>query len=264
MRRGLLSGLALALAATAAAAEPGIDPVRGIVFIDPGHGGRDPGAVVAGLREKDVTLAVADMLEAALSEAGFTVARSRHDDRHVALDRRVALAQEARADLLLSLHADTVTVGAASGASVYRLADEATDALAAELAAAANAGAPATPTLAAVPPDLRAMLGSMMMAETEARTDLLASAVVAALGERVPLLSGRPLRGAAFRVLMAPDIPSVLVELGFMSHPADRARLIDPAWRAEAVAALVTAVERWFSATDGVVCARQACQESHR
>jgi N-acetylmuramoyl-L-alanine amidase len=214
------------------------------------------------MREKDITLAMADRLEDALTAAGFAVARSREDDRFVPLDRRVALAQAAGADLLLSLHADTVTVGAASGASVYRLAGSATDALAAELAETANAGAPAAPALAAVPPDLRAMLGGMMIAETDARTDLLAHAVIEALGERVPLLAGRPLRGAAFRVLMAPDIPSVLVELGFLSHVEDRRRLMDETWRGEAVAALVTAVERWFSATEGVACARRACQEA--
>lgn len=231
-----------------------------VVFLDPGHGGRDPGAVVAGLYEKDITLVVSQALAEALTAAGYHVQTSRSDDRFVSLDQRVAMAQKADAALMLSLHADTVSVGDASGASVYRRSDTASDSLAGELADAANEGVALRAALSDVPTDLRFALGGLMLRETDRRTDLLADLVVQALGERVPLLSGRPLRSADFRVLGAPDIPAVLVELGFMSNAQDRVRLADPVWRAEAVTALAVAVERWFSVTHDRPCAAWACQ----
>jgi N-acetylmuramoyl-L-alanine amidase len=215
---------------------------------------------VSGLREKDITLRFAQAAAAALRAAGLDVVLSRSDDRFLPLEARVAMAQAADAALMLSLHADTVSVGDASGASVYRRSDAASDALAAELAVQANAGHAARAALHGVPADLRPALGSMMLRTTEQRTDLLAGLVVEALGERVPLLAGRPLRSAGFVVLGAPDIPSVLIELGFMSNAEDRARFADPGWQAAAVAALVTAVQRWFSVTQGMACAEQACQ----
>jgi N-acetylmuramoyl-L-alanine amidase len=230
-----------------------------VVFLDPGHGGRDPGAVVEGIREKDVTLSFALAFAEALEATGFEVALSRRDDRFVPLDDRVALAREAGAAMFLSIHADRVTWGDASGVSLYRLSPEATDALAADLARQANAGGPGDDALAALPPDLRPALGPLVAAETEARTDLLADIMLASLGERVPMLSGRPLRGAAFKVLTAPDTPSLLLEIGFLSNAEDRARLRDPAWRAALVKGAVEGVERWFFATRGRLCATGAC-----
>lgn len=231
------------------------------VFIDPGHGGKDPGAVVEGIREKDVVLAFSQTLAAALRDAGFTVAKSRDDDRYVSLSQRVTMARSANADILLSIHADEVTQGNAAGLSLYRLSSEATDALAAALAEQANGPQPDDDPLLGLPHDLRPALAALVSAETDARTDILATTMLKAMGEAVPLLNGRPLRAAAFRVLMAPDTPSLLIELGFLSDSTDRARLTDPAWRAAAVSGIVTGVQRWFSATQGRLCATGACQD---
>lgn len=231
-----------------------------LAVIDPGHGGRDPGAVVAGLREKDITLATAHALAPVLEAAGFRVLLTRRDDRFVSLGARVALAREAGATVLLSLHADTVTEGDAAGASVYLLAAEASDPQTAALAARANVDAgPGVGERAGEGRDVAAVLAALAMRETQRHAGALGPALIDALAARVPVLSGNPLRAAAFHVLKAPDVPSALVELGFLSNAQDRARLVDPAWRADAVAALAAGLADWYEQVRGVVCAQQPC-----
>jgi N-acetylmuramoyl-L-alanine amidase len=219
------------------------------VVLDPGHGGADPGAVRMGLREKDVTLAFAQELAPRLIARGWAVSLTRDDDRFLSLSDRVATAQALRADAFLSIHADTVLQGDASGASVYVLSADASDAEAAALAARENGvDRLGGLDLPAADEDVARALISLVRGPTMARSRALGSALVEGLSRRVAVLPSAPLRGAGFRVLKAPDVPSALLELGFLSNEADRARLADPAWRAEAAEAVAEALDAWAGA----------------
>ena len=219
------------------------------IALDPGHGGIDGGAVRGGLTEKTVTLAFARALAQRLEAAGFEVTLTRDRDVFVPLDERVRRAAAARADLLLSLHADVVLRGEASGVSVYTLSAEASDAEAAALAERADAAdALAGGAAAGAGRDVARALIDLVRADALAASGRLGETLVAAFRSRVPVLSGRPLRSAGFRVLKSPDIPSALIELGFLSSAEDRARLTDPEWRDRAIAAVVAAVEGWAAA----------------
>lgn len=219
------------------------------VVLDPGHGGADPGAVRMGLREKDVTLAFARDLAPRLAARGWSVSLTREDDRFLSLSERVSIAQAQRADAFLSIHADTVLQGDASGASVYVLSAEASDAEAAALAARENrVDRLGGLDLPAADEDVARALIALVRGPTMARSRALGSALVEGLSRRVAVLPSAPLRGAGFRVLKAPDVPSALLELGFLSNEADRARLADPAWRAEAAEAVAEALDAWAGA----------------
>jgi N-acetylmuramoyl-L-alanine amidase len=224
-------------------------PAARRIVLDPGHGGADPGAVREGLREKDVALAFARELAPRLAARGWRVTLTREDDRFVALSDRVAVAQRAGARAFLSIHADTVAQGDASGASVYVLSAQASDAEAAALAARENrADALGGLSLPAADDDVARALIALVRGPTMARSRDLGEALVAGLSARVPVLASAPLRGAGFRVLKAPDVPSALLELGFLSNAEDRARLADPAWRAEAAEAVAGALDAWAAA----------------
>lgn len=227
-------------------------PPAPLVAIDPGHGGRDPGAVVAGLREKDITLDAALKLAPRLEAAGFRATLTRTDDRFVSLADRVRHARREGATALLSLHADTVALGDASGASVYLLAAEASDSQSAQLAEGANAADRADWGLVkADGRDVAAMLAALASRETQNHALALGESLVGALGARVPILGGNPLRAAAFRVLKAPDVPSALVELGFLSSALDRDRLLDPRWQDRALSALTAGLVAWHAGVRG-------------
>jgi N-acetylmuramoyl-L-alanine amidase len=159
------------------------------------------------------------------------------------------MAQALRADAFLSIHADTVLQGDASGASVYVLSAEASDAEAAALAARENrADRLGGLDLPAADEDVARALIALVRGPTMARSQALGGALVAGLSRSVAVLPSAPLRGAGFRVLKAPDVPSALLELGFLSNEADRARLADAAWRAEAAAAVAAALDAWAGA----------------
>jgi N-acetylmuramoyl-L-alanine amidase len=223
-----------------------------LVVVDPGHGGRDPGAVVGGLREKDITLDAALNLAPRLEAAGFRVSLTRTDDRFVSLADRVLYARRNGAMALLSLHADTVATGDASGASVYLLAAGASDAQTAGLAEAANATDHAAPGwVAGEGSDVAAMLAALASRETQQHARALGLSLMGALTGTVPVLGGNPLRSAAFRVLKAPDVPSALVELGFLSNAEDRRRLADPAWQQLALSALTRGLVDWYATVRG-------------
>jgi len=227
------------------AAAPG--PLR--VALDAGHGGRDPGAVAGGLLEKDVVLAHAEALAAALRRRGATVVRIRQGDVFMPLWARVAAAQAAEADALISLHADSAPQPELSGASVYTLSPVASDLRAVAFAARENgadgAAATAFPTAGR---DVAAMLTALARGATEARSRSLGRALAEAFTQTGVALPSRPLRAAPLAVLRAPEVPSVLVELGFMSSAEDRRRLTDPAWRDAIAEAVADAILRWDAA----------------
>jgi N-acetylmuramoyl-L-alanine amidase len=235
----------------AAAAAPPLP----MVVIDPGHGGKDPGAVgISGTYEKEVALATAALLQAQLLRTGrYRVALTRTQDVFVPLDARVERAQAHGAALFVSMHADAIADHEVRGASVYTLATAASDAQTAALARRENS---ADRFGAAVfrdqPPEVAAILASLVRQETRAGSAAMAHRVVGALHADVGLLPN-PSRHAAFVVLQAADIPSVLVEMGFMSNPEDEAALRRPDHRARVAAAMRRAVEAYFTVAGPMV-----------
>uniref|UniRef100_UPI001F2910A4 N-acetylmuramoyl-L-alanine amidase family protein n=1 Tax=Falsiroseomonas oryziterrae TaxID=2911368 RepID=UPI001F2910A4 len=220
-----------------------------LVVIDPGHGGRDPGTIgTRGTQEKSIVLATAQELRRVLEASGrCRVAMTRSNDRFVPLGDRVEFARRREAALFVSVHADSAP--GARGASVYTLG-EGSDALSTALArrenAADRAGGLRMPS---VPPEVQAILMSLMRAETRSGSARMARLMVQELGEDVPLLPNTH-RQAGFVVLKAPEIPSVLVEIGFLSHPADEEALRRPDHRAKVARALGRAVTEWLARAD--------------
>jgi len=218
-----------------------------VVVLDPGHGGIDPGAERGDASEADLVLTFArELKEALLRDGNFAVVMTRAEDVFVPLEARISLAREAAAQVFLSLHADALAEGEAVGASLYTLSDEATDAASAALAERHDrddllAGVDLTGQDDVV----ATVLMDMARTETVPRTDRLAQALVTAITAADLTMYRHPRQQAGFSVLKSPDIPSVLLELGFLSSPGDLARLRDPDWRARMVAALVGGLKTW-------------------
>lgn len=228
----------------------GVAPVsddRFVVVLDPGHGGIDPGAERDGLSEKELMLDFAFELRAyLLAREDVDVVLTREADVFVSLDTRVARAHQARGDLFVSLHADALSQGGAEGATVYLLSDEASDAATAHLAARHNrADVLAGVDLSGSDDVVTSLLLDLARRETEPRSKALAHAFIDSMAQSGGPMNSRPLRHAGFAVLKAADIPSVLVEVGFLSSPRDLANLRDPAWRRGMVAAMSNAIMDW-------------------
>ena len=221
-----------------------------VVVLDPGHGGADPGAERDGLREADLMLAFARELRDALRRAGgFAVVLTRDADIFMSLDARIRAARDAGADVFLSLHADALPDGIASGSTLYSLSDDASDQSAAILAERHDrADLLAGVDLTRAEDAIADVLMSMALVENRPRTDLLAESLIASISDQGLRLHRRPHQSGAFSVLRAPDIPSLLIELGFMSSPRDLANLRDPDWRARMQAALVRGLQDWAEA----------------
>ena len=258
-RRGAL-GVGLALASGAAMAAhrshrraPAVvsraRPPLPMVVLDAGHGGKDPGAVgYAGTYEKHIAIAAATELHARLNASGrYRCTLTRSDDVFIPLEDRVAIAQGRQAALFVSMHADATLTRSVRGASVYTLSDTASDAQTAALAARENsADRFAGPRFRATSPEVERILASLVRDETRAGSAHMARRVVASFRPSVGLLSN-PSRHAAFVVLKAPDIASVLVEMGFMSNPADEALLRTASHRARITTAMLGAIDGFFA-----------------
>ena len=221
-----------------------------VVVLDPGHGGADPGAERDGLRESDLMLAFARELRDALRRAGgFEVALTRDADVFMTLDARIRAARAAGADVFLSLHADALPDGIASGSTLYSLSEEASDQSAAILAERHDrADLLAGVDLTRAEDAIADVLMSIAQVENRPRTDLLAESLISSIDDHGLRLHSRPHQSGGFSVLRAPDIPSLLIELGFMSNPRDLANLQDPDWRARMQAALVRGLQDWAEA----------------
>jgi N-acetylmuramoyl-L-alanine amidase len=229
-----------------------------VVVLDPGHGGDDPGAERGGVRESDLMLTFARELREVLVRAGVRVVLTREADVFVPLDARVARAQAAGGDLFVSLHADALAQGRATGATVYTLSDSGVIAAARALRERRDPDAMiAGVDMTGSGDRVAEVLMDLARTDTAPRSEALADALVAAMQDSVVGLHRRPRNEAGFTVLSAPDMPSVLVELGFLSSPRDRARLIDPAWRAEAAQAIRTAVLTWADADAAIAPLRR-------
>ncbi|MBK8083219.1 MAG: N-acetylmuramoyl-L-alanine amidase [Devosia sp.] len=231
---------------------------RPLVVIDPGHGGVDNGATAPnGVHEKDITLRFATQLQQVLMATNrFDVALTREEDTYLTLNERVDLARENKADLFVSLHADTFQQPEIRGASVYTRDENATDVLDKVLADGENrydiiAGF-AVPQATPVVMDI---LVDLMRREMRKSSFLAAQAIVHQLEPSVTLRRF-PVRQADFFVLQAPDVPSVLVELGFLSNAADIANLQKSDWRDRTVDALARGIAEYFDGL-GTVAAAQ-------
>lgn len=217
------------------------------IVIDAGHGGIDSGAEgPAGSMEKDITLAFAQVLKDALeAESGIRVAMTRTDDSFLSLSARVRRAREEAADLLISLHADSISVKSLRGATVYTLSDKASDAVAQSLADQdSGEDAIVGANLDNAPEAIAAILVDLARTETRVFSTGLAQQVIRSFEGQVKLINN-PLRHAGFRVLQAPDVPSVLVEMGYLSNREDEKLLNDEEWRSNTASLLAQSVRKY-------------------
>lgn len=233
-------------------APPKVDgDARPLIVLDPGHGGIDNGTKGSGGElEKDVVLAFAQTLREKLESSGkYRVAMTRSDDTFIPLAERVRFARSRNAGLFISVHADALPrrEGQAEGATVYTLSENASDAEAARLAEAENkADVIAGVDLTTEPDDVANILVDLAQRETKTFSMQFARTLVGEL-KAAARLHKHPLKSAGFKVLLAPDVPSVLLELGYMSTKDDLKQLTSAAWRARTAQALAQAVDSFFT-----------------
>jgi N-acetylmuramoyl-L-alanine amidase len=230
-----LSGTS-AMAARSPASKPGKTAKPPVVMLDPGHGGRDPGAIGSkGLYEKRITLEIAKETARLLARTKrAAVFLTREDDRFLSLRERIDIATQNKADLFLSIHADSAPNRQARGLSAYTLSEKATDDFAAAIAAREN-----IVDGAQVPPsdDVAAILADLSVRHARSAALRAKRSLIEGAGRDLALLEN-PMRSANFAVLKAPTIPSLLIETGFLSNPSDEALLSDPAARRRIAAIL--------------------------
>ncbi|MBT9382640.1 N-acetylmuramoyl-L-alanine amidase [Pseudooceanicola sp. CBS1P-1] len=224
-------------------------PLR--ILLDPGHGGVDPGAERAGVREADLMLRFALELQEVLRRTGAEVFLTRNADTFVSLEGRVQKAHALGADLMISLHADALAEGEgeAEGITLHTLARSASDRASALLAERHGRGdILAGVDLSHSDDQVAGVLLDLARQETQPRSEALAGALVNALRQDGLPLNARPRRAAAYAVLKAADVPAVLIETGFLSSERDRANLLDPAFRARLAGAIRDGVMAWARA----------------
>ncbi len=234
----MASAMGMAWPSALMAAEKALAPARKprpprLLMIDPGHGGHDPGAIgFTGTHEKDVTLDIARRVAENLSaKSGITVRLTRDSDVFLPLEERVKISRDARADLFLSIHADSAPNRVARGLSVYTLSEKATDAFAKSLADHENeADLMGGVDLPHADKEVAAILFDLAARRTHNTALHAKSNFVQSMGRNWHLLES-PMRAANFVVLRAPDVPSMLVETGFLSNPKDEAILRLPTER---------------------------------
>lgn len=221
-----------------------------VVVLDPGHGGIDTGAIgVHGTLEKAVVLSFAQVLKKKLEDTGhYTVFMTRDDDTFVPLRKRVQFARGHNADLFVSIHADSVRSykEEVRGATVYTLSEKASDTLAAQIAASENhSDVLAGVELSEEPAEVADILVDLARREAKIFSSHFSKILVEELRSAVKLINN-PQRSAGFMVLRAHDVPSVLVELGYLSNEQDEKLLISPEWRERTATAVADAIEAFF------------------
>jgi N-acetylmuramoyl-L-alanine amidase len=236
-------------APAAAPAAPAVRP-KPLIVLDPGHGGIDSGARAPnGVMEKNIVLAFAKKLQALLIQSGrFDVALTRTDDSYLTLDQRVQLARQNKADLFISLHADSFSQPQVRGTSLYTRDEQATDELDKVLADNENklelVSGFAVPKMT---PQVVDALIDLLRRQMRKQSYLAAKSIVDALEPSVQMRAF-PVRQADFFVLQAPDVPSMLVELGFMSNGDDIRNLTDPSWQDRVAQAMARGIADYFDA----------------
>jgi N-acetylmuramoyl-L-alanine amidase len=258
-RETFMRGLALdksaprvtgAIPAQEPSAKPNGDP-RPLVVIDPGHGGIDNGTrAPSGLNEKTLVLEFGMLLRDKIEKTGkYRVVMTRTDDTFVPLAERVRFGRARQAALFISIHADALARGdgEAHGATVYTLSETASDAEAGRLADAENrADVIAGADLSTEPNDIADILIDLAQRETKTFSVHFARTLVGELKTSVRLHK-QPLKSAGFRVLKAPDVPSVLIELGYVSSAEDLKQMLSDSWRGRTADSIVQAVDTYFT-----------------
>jgi N-acetylmuramoyl-L-alanine amidase len=221
-----------------------------MIAVDAGHGGIDTGAIgtETKMEEKSVTLAFAgELVETLNRETGVKAFLTREKDEFLSLPERVQIARQHGANLFISVHADTLKQRDIRGATVYTISDKASDHLAANLAERENLSDEiAGITLKSEPAEVADILIDLTRRETQAFSVNLARSVVSSFEGQINLINN-PHRHAGFRVLQAPDVPSILLELGFLSNKQDEKLLVDPAWRKKIAGLLAGAIRNYRS-----------------
>lgn len=219
------------------------------VVVDAGHGGEDPGALGdGGIREKNITLAVARELRDRLLQTGrYNVVLTRDRDVYIKLHSRVDISRQKNGDIFISIHADKTDRNAVRGASIYTLSDKASDAETERLAEQENnAGVVAGVDLAAESPDVANILLDLAMREKMNESNLLAEIMQDAFEKENVRLLPNSHRSAGFAVLKAPDVPSILIETGFLSNPEEAKLLSSPPFQAKIADAIADGVDAYF------------------
>jgi N-acetylmuramoyl-L-alanine amidase len=240
-------------ASRAAAEQPApkaVQDARPVIVIDPGHGGIDPGAAAhSGVIEKDLVLSFAQLLKKKLEAQGrYRVLMTRDEDVFISLGDRVRSARSAKADLFISIHADSISGGQdVRGLTVYTGSERASDAESARLADRENKADAAAGIDSGDSPDaVLDILQDLTLRETRSFSHGFATRLVGEF-DSVARLNKNPRREAGFRVLRAHDVPSVLVELGYLSSKQDLDLLMSEQWRGKMVSAMTVAVDRFFA-----------------
>lgn len=241
--------------ANAAVAQPATGPAaakpadsRPVVVIDAGHGGPDNGTQSNGEMEKNIVLTFALALRDRLEKAGkYRVVMTRTDDTFIPLDERVKIARKETASLFISIHADALPKreGDAQGASIYTLSEKASDAEAERLAEAENKADAIGGVTMSDEPVVADILIDLAQRETRTFSNRFAKTLMSEMKTRVRMHK-HPLKSAGFRVLKAPDVPSVLVELGYVSNKSDLQLLVSEAWRSKTVATMAQAIDNFL------------------
>ncbi|MFK3665051.1 N-acetylmuramoyl-L-alanine amidase [Ochrobactrum teleogrylli] len=214
------------------------------VMIDPGHGGIDSGAEsLSGIKEKDLTLAFGVELRDRLAqEKNIQVLMTRDDDTYLRLSERVRIARQHEADLFISIHADTINQQDIRGATVYTISDKASDAVARAMAERENKSDNLGGTAPEEVPEVADILLDLTRRETHSFSLSFAEKVIAQLRGQVNLINN-PHRFAGFQVLRAPDVPSVLIEIGYLSNAEDEKLISNPEWRKKLADRLALAIK---------------------
>ncbi|MCV6599240.1 MAG: N-acetylmuramoyl-L-alanine amidase [Alphaproteobacteria bacterium] len=221
-----------------------------VITIDPGHGGVDPGAIgVGGVYEKTLTLAAGKEVKKQLEATGrYKVHLTRSSDKYLKLWKRVVIARKHKSDLFISIHADSLKDRRVKGASIYTLAEKASDARAAKLAAKENkADLIFDEKLEEQPKEVANILLDLKRRETLNSSKIFANGLISKMKKNKISLLGKNHRYAAFAVLKAPDVPSILVEMGFLSNREEVKLLKSSSYRTKIAKTIVEGVDKHFS-----------------
>ena len=220
-----------------------------IIVIDPGHGGLDSGTVgVNGLMEKDLALAEGLKLRRELEQRGYHVFMTRSDDTFIPLRQRVAIARADKADLMIALHADSNPDPSVTGLSIYTLSDGRSDREAAALARRENQSDVIAGVDLAGNSPVAPILIDLAQRDTINKSSRFATSALSGLAQVTDILPRSPHRSASLAVLTAPDVPAVLIELGYLSNGQDAAQMNSDSWRGRVADAIADAVEAQFAA----------------
>jgi N-acetylmuramoyl-L-alanine amidase len=230
--------------------KPAVVDSRPLIIIDPGHGGIDNGTQASGESEKNLVLAFGLALRDRIEKSGkYRVVMTRSDDTFIPLDDRVKIARNQSAALFVSIHADALPKheGEAQGATIYTLSDKASDAEAERLAETENrADAIGGVNLTQEPTEVADILIDLAQRETRTYSNRFARLLAGEMKNSARMYK-HPLKSAGFRVLKAPDVPSVLVELGYVSNKSDLEHLVSDTWRTKTVGSMAQAIDTFFA-----------------